>query len=151
MPPNPQPNHLQHPECRPSLSLTYATSVPEHCPPSTNKRPCHVSTGAPSTTTEAREEVNGEARKEACREYKRHARRQGDREGGGIWPLSFISLPPSAAHCMNKAVCGMHAALFSLVIPSCPLYYYYLLYITCIIRNQYNPLFFLHIIPIVTL
>jgi len=68
--------------------------VPEHCPPSTNKRPCHVSTGAPSTTTEAREEVSGEARKEACREYKRHARRQGDREGGGdSAPLVHPSTP----------------------------------------------------------
>ena len=47
--------------------------------------------------------------------------------------------------------CIPHAALFSLVTPSCPLYYYYLIYITCIIRNQYNPLFFLHIIPIVIL
>jgi len=48
---------------------------------------------------------------------------------------------------MNRAACIPHAALFSLVTPSCPLYYYYLIYITCIIRNQYNPLFFLHIIP----
>jgi len=83
-PPNPQPNHLRHPECHPSLSLTHATSVPECCPPSTNKRPCHVSTGAPSTTAEAREEMSGEAREEAGRPGG----------GGGFGPSRSSLYPP---------------------------------------------------------
>jgi len=68
--------------------------VPEYCPLSTNKCLCHVSTGAPSITAKARKEVSGEACEEARREYKRHARRQGDQEGGGFGPSHSSLYPP---------------------------------------------------------
>jgi hypothetical protein len=136
---------------------THATSAPERRPfDDTNTNAAHLrrigaratsAHGVPPTTAETREQANGEVREEARREYKwRHARRRGGgwagrRGGGGDSAPLVHRLPPPQPHCMNRAACILHAALFSLFPPLLSPLIIITYYITCIIRNQYNSFF----------
>jgi len=62
--------------------------------------------------------------------------------GGGILAPLVCPPPPPQPHCMNGAVCIPHAALFSLTSPLIHPFIIITYYITCIIRYEYNFVFF---------